>query len=78
MDSGLSTRMSSALEELFPKIDAVAPHKLYDPTTAIDLSCAQNEVLRTELIEFFKTTVENKLTAKVDTYHPFVDEHVLS
>lgn len=78
MDSGLSTRMSSALEELLPKIDAVAPHKLYDPTTAIDLSSAQNEVLRTELIEFFKTTVENKLSSKVGSDYPSAEEKALS
>lgn len=68
MDSGLSKRMSNALEELLPQIEAVAPHKLYDPTTAVDLSSAQNEVLRPELIEFFKTTVENKLTTEVGPY----------
>ncbi|KAF2715546.1 PLP-dependent transferase [Pleomassaria siparia CBS 279.74] len=65
MDSGLSTRMSTALQELIPKLKAVAPHDLYDPTTAIDLSCAQNEMLREELIEFLKTTVEKKTSKKV-------------
>ena len=64
MDSGLSTRMRTALDELLPRIEAQAPHKLYDPSTAYDLSCAQNEVLREELMEFFKTAVEDKLVDK--------------
>jgi hypothetical protein len=42
----------------------IAP-KQYDASTAIDLSSAQNEVLRPELLEFFKSTVENNVTSKV-------------
>ena len=56
--------MVKALEELVPKAAAAAPPPNYDPTSAIDLSNAQNEVLRPELQEFFKTTIEDKLSEK--------------
>ncbi|KAF2258874.1 PLP-dependent transferase [Lojkania enalia] len=62
MESGLSTRMANALHEAQPKIHALSPPKNYNPAAAIDLSSAQNEVIRKELLEFFKTTVEDKLT----------------
>jgi hypothetical protein len=65
MDSGLSTRMERALGEVLPSITAAAPPQRYDATTAVDLSSAQNEVLRPELVEFFKSTVEDKVTNKV-------------
>ncbi|KAH7112124.1 pyridoxal phosphate-dependent transferase [Dendryphion nanum] len=62
MDSGLSARMARALREHAPKLTAHEPPKNYNAATAIDLSSGQNEVLRSELLEFFKTTVEEKLT----------------
>ncbi|KAF2465686.1 PLP-dependent transferase [Lindgomyces ingoldianus] len=63
MDSGLSERMDKTLQELLPKAAAaVATPKNYDPSTAIDLSSAHNAVIRDELQEFFKTTVEDRLT----------------
>lgn len=65
MDSGLSTRATETLNQLLPKAAAVAPPKNYDPATAVDLSSAQNDVLRPELLEFFKTTVEDELTEEV-------------
>lgn len=65
MDSGLSVRMDTALKELLPRTAAHAPPKNYNITTAIDLSNAQNEVLRKELQEFFTTMVENKLESQV-------------
>jgi hypothetical protein len=65
MDSGLSSRMERALAESLPSIAAAAPPKHYDATTAVDLSSAQNEVLRPELLEFFKSTVEDQVTNKV-------------
>jgi hypothetical protein len=67
MDPGLSTRMSKALKLLQPHAAAKILPKNYDATTAIDLSNAQNEMLHKELVEFFKTTVEDKLTDKVRT-----------
>jgi gliotoxin/aspirochlorine biosynthesis aminotransferase len=65
MDSGLSKRMSQALQELLPKAAALAPPKNCDEATAIDLSNAPNEALRGELQEFFTTVVEDKLTSEV-------------
>jgi hypothetical protein len=70
MDSGLSARMSKAVKELLPVSAAHAPPKNYNATTAIDLSTAQNEILRKELQEFFKTAVEDKLTADVSFTRP--------
>ncbi|ORX90764.1 pyridoxal phosphate-dependent transferase [Clohesyomyces aquaticus] len=65
MDSGISTRMGKTLVELLPKTAAAAaPLKGYDAATAIDLSNSQNEVIRHELQEFFKTTVEDNMTSK--------------
>jgi hypothetical protein len=65
MDSGLSSRMERALDEVLPSITAAATPQHYDATAAVDLSSAQNEVLRPELVEFFKSTVEDKVTGKV-------------
>lgn len=65
MESGLSTRMVKALQELLPASAAASSMIGPDPASSIDLSNGQNEVLRPELVEFFKTTVEDKLTEKV-------------
>jgi hypothetical protein len=65
MESGLSKRMQATLEYILPTIAAAAPPAKYNSTNAIDLSNAQNEVLRPELLEFFKRTVENDITSKV-------------
>ncbi|KAF2875213.1 pyridoxal phosphate-dependent transferase [Massariosphaeria phaeospora] len=65
MDSGLSTRMESAIDELVSKASATAPTSQYGSAGVIDLASAQNEVLRPELLEFFKTTVEERLATKV-------------
>jgi gliotoxin/aspirochlorine biosynthesis aminotransferase len=65
MDSGLSTRMARTLQELQPKSVALAPYRNYNAGTAIDLSNAQNEVLRAELQEYFTTTIEDKLLSEV-------------
>jgi len=65
MDSGLSSRTEETLKQLLPAFAAAAPPKHYNPTTAVDLSTAQNEVLRPELLEFFKSTVEDKVTSQV-------------
>jgi hypothetical protein len=64
MDSGLSDRMITALDEL-PTESVRHPTTKFDDTVPINLSNAQNEVLRPELVEFFKSTVEDKLTGKV-------------
>ena len=64
MDSGLSLRMQTAIKELVPLAAAVAPPKHPDPTSPLDLASAQNELLRAELLEFFKTTVEDNVTGQ--------------
>ncbi|KAH7396693.1 pyridoxal phosphate-dependent transferase [Phaeosphaeria sp. MPI-PUGE-AT-0046c] len=63
MDYGLSTRMQSAVEEFAP----TTPPTHSNTANVIDLSTAQNEVLRPELVEFFKSTVEDKATGNVCT-----------
>ncbi|KAF1961735.1 PLP-dependent transferase [Byssothecium circinans] len=70
MDSGLSSRMVHALEDLIPKAAATAAPEKCDLATCIDLSNAQNEVLRPELLEFFKTAVEDRATQKVFAQPP--------
>lgn len=57
--------MTSTLSELLPTSATAALSKKADSSTSFDLSNAQNEVLRHELLEFFKTTVEDELTEKV-------------
>ena len=57
--------MAHAVQHHYPKLSANNPPKNYNSETAIDLSRGQNEVLRSELLEFLKTTVEEKLTGEV-------------
>ncbi|KAF2686281.1 PLP-dependent transferase [Lentithecium fluviatile CBS 122367] len=64
MDSGLSNRMGRTLDELRSRSAHHLSSKKSESVETIDLSNAQNEVLRPELVEFFKTTVEDKLTGK--------------
>jgi hypothetical protein len=64
-DSGLSLRMQKTLTSLLPAQRQTAPPTQYNPATAIDLSNAQNEVLRAELLEFLKSVVEDGFTDKV-------------
>jgi hypothetical protein len=56
MDPGLSWRMQRTLESFNPH-GARPKH--------VDLSSAQNEVLRPELLEFFKSTVEDQVSSSV-------------
>ncbi|KAF2634811.1 PLP-dependent transferase [Massarina eburnea CBS 473.64] len=63
MDSGLSTRMINSLEDLLPRFSAADPPERYNSDISIDLSNAQNEVLRPELLEFFRTNIEDKVFA---------------
>jgi hypothetical protein len=57
MDPGLSSRMQRTLE--------THPHGATPPKTIVDLSSAQNEVLRPELLEFFKSTIEDQVASSV-------------
>jgi hypothetical protein len=71
MDPGLSLRTRSTLDALLPAFSASAPpsQRPFDPfSTTIDLSRAVNEVLHPELLEFFKTTVEEKATSEVRSF----------
>lgn len=65
MEAGLSHRMKGSLRKPQPSSAASLPSQQDPESVAIDLSNAENEVLRSELLEFFKTTVEDKLTEKV-------------
>jgi hypothetical protein len=62
MDHGLSLRAQKLLPEFAL---GAPPEQQLDPDTTIDLSCAVNEVLHPELLEFFKSTVEDTVTNEV-------------
>lgn len=78
MESGLSERMKAALEELDTKQTSCAANRKPAGQETINLSSGQNEVLRPELVEFLKTTVEDKLTENVcsQSHHSMHTEHV--
>lgn len=63
MDAGLSSRADRTLKEFLPA--AAPPEQRQHPTNLVDLSTAQNEVLRPELLEFFRTVVEDKVKSEV-------------
>ncbi|KAI8935480.1 hypothetical protein NX059_008049 [Plenodomus lindquistii] len=65
MEAGLSKRMERTLNGLLPTLAAIAPPAQFDPTAAIDLSSAQNEVIRPELLELYKSTVETNVSSQV-------------
>jgi hypothetical protein len=57
--------MRRTLETSLPH-RATPPRQQHNPTpTTVDLSSAQNEVLRPELLEFFKSAVENQVSSSV-------------
>ncbi|KAF1970817.1 PLP-dependent transferase [Bimuria novae-zelandiae CBS 107.79] len=70
MDPGLSTRMRATLDKLasLPS-NGVSPAE-DEASTVIDLSTAQNEVIRPELLEFFKTLIEDKITEQAFALPP--------
>lgn len=63
--AGLSSRMRATLKALAPTPHNVASQAFADDSTTIDLSTAQSELIRPELLEFLKTLVEEKMTEKV-------------
>ncbi|KAF1946035.1 PLP-dependent transferase [Clathrospora elynae] len=66
MEPGLSRRMVKTLNELLPAFAVGAPPEQHDASTPapIDLSRALNEVIHPELLEFFTSTVEDKVTSE--------------
>ena len=67
MNPGLSNRMRKTLKTLGSRPLSVAQQP-NDVSTTIDLSTAQNQVIRPELLEFFKSVVEDKITEQVSMY----------
>ncbi|KAK7179888.1 PLP-dependent transferase [Paraphaeosphaeria sporulosa] len=63
-DPGLSSRMRATLKALAPTPHDVASQAFAHDSTTIDLSTAQSELIRPELLEFLKTLVEDKMTEK--------------
>ncbi|KAF2448986.1 PLP-dependent transferase [Karstenula rhodostoma CBS 690.94] len=63
-DPGLSSRMQATLRALAPTPHDVASQAFANDSTTIDLSTAQSELIRPELLEFLKTLVEDKITEK--------------
>ncbi|CAO2655780.1 Nn.00g045830.m01.CDS01 [Neocucurbitaria sp. VM-36] len=77
MESGLSLRMQHTLDELLSVFAATAPPKQYDPTASVDLSSGQNDVCRPELVELFKSTIEDKITSQAFALQPLgLDEQL--
>ncbi|KAL6712143.1 hypothetical protein ACN47E_000020 [Coniothyrium glycines] len=67
MDSGLSLRMQRTLRELDANTTRAGapPRPTGSLSTTVDLSNAQNEVIRPEILEFFKGVVEERLSEEV-------------
>jgi hypothetical protein len=65
MDPGLSLRAQKALEGLLPVAGEGAPPQHLVSDTTIDLSHPLNEVIHPELLEFLKSTVEDRVTSEV-------------
>lgn len=57
--------MRATLDAHAPNSHRVESQASADGCNAIDLSTAQSEIIRPELLEFFKTLVEDKMTDKV-------------
>jgi hypothetical protein len=64
MDPGLSLRAQKLLPEFTPGAPP-PPQRQFDPDTTIDLSYAVNELVHPQLLEFFKSTVEDNVTSEV-------------
>jgi hypothetical protein len=64
MDPGLSLRAQKTVKELLA-VAADAPPTPFNFGTTIDLSRPLNEVIHPELLEFLKSTVEDKVTTEV-------------
>ena len=65
MDPGLSSRMRATLSALGSRPLSRTSQEQGGDSATIDLSSAQNEVIRPELLEFFKSLVEEKITEQV-------------
>lgn len=72
MDPGLSQRTKKTLQELVPAFAASAPPPPQAGHLPIDLSRALNETIHPELLEFFKSTVEDSVTSEVRKLHIYV------
>lgn len=64
MESGLSLRMARLAHDAAPTVSALAPQPKWDAAT-IDLSNAQNEVVRPGLLDILKSTIENEMVIDV-------------
>lgn len=65
MDPGLSGRMRATLSTLGSRPLSRTSQEQGGDSATIDLSTAQNEVIRPELLEFFKSLVEDGITEQV-------------
>ncbi|PVI04406.1 PLP-dependent transferase [Periconia macrospinosa] len=65
MEPGLSARMTWAMDASLPLGPATFPSQRNESSAVINLSNAQNEVLRPELLQLFKTVVDNNLGEQV-------------
>ena len=60
--------MEKTINKNDPTTLTLVPQSTQRPP-AIDLSNAQNEVLRPELLDFFKHVVQNEMTTDASTQH---------
>lgn len=69
-DHGLSSRGWSNIEAIMPKIKSAVEQRSIENNTNIDLSTAENWLLRPELIDTCKKSIARGLEAKVHNFPP--------
>ncbi|KAG9238582.1 pyridoxal phosphate-dependent transferase [Amylocarpus encephaloides] len=62
MAANLSSRIALAMGEILPKMAAFSPQHKSSNTSLIDLSLAENLLIRDELVDIFKSTFQEELT----------------
>lgn len=67
MDSGLSPRTERIAGEVDPTPLTLAPPLTQHPST-IDLSTAQNEIIRPGILDVFKSIVQNGINIDVSAH----------
>ena len=67
-ENGLSQRGWSNVEAIMPKIAAAVEERQIKNNTNIDLSTAENWLIRSELIEICKDAINQKLAGQVSAF----------
>lgn len=61
----ISSRGRNNVDAIMPKISALIEEKFKSPASTIDLSTAENWLIRTELMAIYKAGVNDQLEARV-------------